>query len=142
LIAVFLAAPADWVRAVELVGQAGLPVEDLRAEVQHLWVAKDGATVVGVIGVEVYENTGLVRSMTVNVTLRHQGIASTLYQALEGWWNNRGPLVLLTETAEGFFAQRGFATVDRGSIPEPVKASAEFRDLCPLSAKAMIKAAP
>ncbi len=139
MISITPAGPDHWAPAVGLVGRTGLPVEDLRAGDQRFWVAQDGPGIVGVIGVEIHGNTGLVRSMAVDETHRHRGIAGALYAALEEWWSQRGPLVLLTETAEAFFARRGFQTVDRESVPEPIKASAEFRELCPVSARAMVK---
>jgi amino-acid N-acetyltransferase len=46
-------------------------------------------------------------------------------------------LYLLTTTAERYFPSFGFATISRNEVPEPVRASAEFRNVCPVSAVAM-----
>jgi amino-acid N-acetyltransferase len=48
-------------------------------------------------------------------------------------------LVLLTQTAEPFFARLGYSVVDRVYVPDEVKASAEFRSLCPAAATCMTK---
>lgn len=48
-------------------------------------------------------------------------------------------LVLLTETAADFFARQGFRTIERGSAPQDMQTSAEFRSLCPSSAIRMAK---
>lgn len=131
--------PDQWPLAVSLVASCNLPTEDLRPGVQQLWGQWVGDRLVGVIGVEVYGDVGLVRSMAVDPEFRGQGLASALYDELAAWWGSRGPLVLLTETAEGFFARRGFQVVDRAALPEAVHASAEFQGLCPVSAKAMMR---
>jgi amino-acid N-acetyltransferase len=49
-------------------------------------------------------------------------------------------LVLLTQTAEPFFSRLGYVAIDRESAPAEIKASAEFRLLCPASAVCMSKA--
>jgi amino-acid N-acetyltransferase len=41
---------------------------------------------------------------------------------------------VLTTTAERFCAARGFERIDRGDVPGPIAATAEFRTLCPASA--------
>lgn len=134
----------QWNAAVALVASCGLPTEDLRPGVQHVWGRWDGepsagGPLVGVIGLEVHGTVGLVRSMAVDPDHRGQGLASSLFDELAAWWNGQGPLVLLTETAEGFFARRGFRVVDRDALPQAVHASAEFQGLCPVSARAMIR---
>jgi amino-acid N-acetyltransferase len=48
-----------------------------------------------------------------------------------------GRLYLLTTTAADFFAALGYERVDRGEVPEAVRGSAEFSDLCPDTAVAM-----
>jgi amino-acid N-acetyltransferase len=48
-------------------------------------------------------------------------------------------LVLLTEAAEQFFHAIGYEAIDRSSVPEAIKQSAEFRSLCPASAVCMTK---
>jgi arsenate reductase (thioredoxin) len=46
---------------------------------------------------------------------------------------------LLTETAEIFFARKGYHTVDRKDAPAEIQASSEFSHLCPSSAVLMKK---
>ena len=49
-------------------------------------------------------------------------------------------IVLLTQTAESFFAKRGYALTPREQVPEPIRQTAEFRSLCPATAACMSKA--
>jgi amino-acid N-acetyltransferase len=44
---------------------------------------------------------------------------------------------LLTTTAEAVFARRGYHKVDRGAVPGVIGETAEFQDLCPVSAVCM-----
>jgi N-acetylglutamate synthase and related acetyltransferases len=50
-----------------------------------------------------------------------------------------GAVYLLTTTAEGYFPRFGFTRVARDEVPDPVRASVEFREACPASAVAMRK---
>lgn len=128
-----------WDRAVDLVRHAGLPVGDLVLGRQRFWGAWTGGQLVGVIAAEVYPSGALVRSLAVDPAFRRQGLALALFRALETWWSQRGPLVLLTETAEGFFARQGFVVVSRDKVPSDVQASAEFQHLCPVTARVLVR---
>jgi len=46
-------------------------------------------------------------------------------------------LVLLTQTADRFFAHRGYMIVERNAVPDTIRESSEFRTLCPASAVCM-----
>jgi amino-acid N-acetyltransferase len=95
--------------------------------------------IVGAIGLERYDHVGLLRSLVVAASARHRGIGRELVATVEREARRAGVgvLVLLTETAETFFAQLGYAVVRRAEVPEPVKQSAEFAALCPGSAVCM-----
>lgn len=125
-----------------LLSGAGLPTADLSsAPGLRCWVLEAGVELVGVIGLECAGNGGLVRSLMVAQPYRGQGWAGELLATLEREACALGvrQLVLLTETAEGFFAARGYATIDRRYVPEELKESEEFHSLCPASAVCMTK---
>jgi N-acetylglutamate synthase-like GNAT family acetyltransferase len=65
-----------------------------------------------------------------------------LVQALELAMRAEGleTIVLLTQTAETFFAKRGYVPTLREQVPEPIRQTAEFRALCPATAVCMSKA--
>ena len=101
----------------------------------------DGAEIVGVGGLEIHGEFGLLRSVVVADRLRGQGIGKTLVDAVEASARNRGvaSLLLLTETAADFFGRLGYSEIARVDVPQRIRNSAEFRDLCPQSARCMIK---
>ena len=96
---------------------------------------------VGVVGLERYAATGLLRSLAVLPEHRGRGLGATLVRHLERQAGGLEvtDLVLLTETAERFFLQRGYRVIDRQAVPTGIQASAEFRTLCPAAALCMIK---
>jgi amino-acid N-acetyltransferase len=95
----------------------------------------------GVVGREVRDAAGLLRSLAVAPGRREQGLGRRLADQAEAAARDRGvrELYLLTTTAEAFFARRGFERADRASAPPDLQATAEFHSLCPSSAVCMRK---
>ncbi len=124
-----------------LLSANGLPVSDLETAAIDFTVAADADRIVGVIGLEAFDGAGLLRSLAVAPTSRNGGTGARLVEAVEAHARSRGlqSLVLLTQTAEPFFARRGYRTVARSEVPASVQGSGEFRSICPASATCMIK---
>jgi amino-acid N-acetyltransferase len=132
----------DAVAVTALLSNAGLPTLDLdTAPGLRFWVADDGRSIAGAIGLESYGPTGLLRSLAVAPAHRNRGIATALVEALEMCARADGTrrLVLLTQTAQPFFVRLGYRVIERDDAPEEVKRSAEFASLCPDSAVCMTK---
>ncbi len=134
------AADSDTVAA--FLAASGLPTADLSTSSPYLWIARTGQVVSGTVGLEVHGDAGLLRSLAVAPANRGRGLGTLLVDRVEQEARGLGlaELVLLTETADEFFAERGYQVVPRGSVPAAVQASAEFRALCPASATCMRKA--
>ena len=124
-----------------LVEMSRLPVADLDTAAIDWLAVQRAHALVGVVGVERFGRHGLLRSLAVAESSRGAGIGDALVQAAEHHARDRGldGLVLLTTTAAPFFARRGYATIDRATVPADVQRSAEFRTICPASAVCMIK---
>lgn len=84
---------------------------------------------------------GLLRSLVVAPYHRKRGLGRRLVDTVEGHAKAAGlkQLALLTETADRFFEAFGYRLVDRHNVPDEIRQSAEFRTLCPLSARCMAK---
>ena len=95
-----------------------LPTADLAASQVAFWIEEEDGRIVAVIGLEQHGDTGLLRSLAVSPL--HQGKAhgQRLVQSLEAEARMRGitGIVLLTQTADAFFARLGYAVVARGAI--------------------------
>jgi amino-acid N-acetyltransferase len=119
-----------------------LPVADVTtsAAIEFL-VALEGGEPVGAVGLERFGSTGLLRSLVVAAPHRGAGHGTALVEALERRAAESGieRLALLTTTAAGFFAARGYAVTDRAALPDALLASREFSALCPASATCLAR---
>ncbi len=121
---------------------AGLPVEDLTAaHMRDFLIATAGGIAVGVIGLEQFDDVGLLRSLVVEPTSRRHGTGKALVAALEKRATAVGvtELWLLTIDADGYFARLGFEIMDRGAAPATIQSTDEFSRLCPGDAVLMRK---
>ena len=132
----------DFDAIVRMLDAAALPHADLTPEhLAHFLVLREGDAIMGVVGMEVRDDVGLLRSLAVAAERRGGGLAARLVDALEARARAIGirTLYLLTTTAEGFFARRGYATVDRATVPDAILATEQFRGICCSTAPCMSK---
>ncbi|MFB6221956.1 MAG: arsenic resistance N-acetyltransferase ArsN2 [Halolamina sp.] len=133
----------EWIHA--LLEHADLPTADLDAgptadaDGPALYVVRADAGRVGCIGIERYGDAGLLRSAAIQERHRGEGYGRTAVRALESEAREAGieTLYLLTTTARGFFGSLGYEETDRVDVPDAVRGSAEFSDLCPDTAVVM-----
>jgi amino-acid N-acetyltransferase len=133
---------ADWNDVSKLLGDAGLPTDDLGPKLlEHFLIAELGDEIVGLVGLETYDTKGLLRSLVVTIRSRSTGLGKKLVSALEAAAQAAGikDLWLLTIDAEGYFATLGYVIVARDAVPEAIRLSDEFAELCPDSAHLMMK---
>lgn len=130
---------ADDIRG--LLAQSELPTADIETSKPEFIVADEGATLIAVGGLQRFGTTGLLRSLAVHASRRGTGLGRAMVQHLEQHARDEGlaELVLLTQTAQRFFEAQGYRVIDRGSAPDTVQGSEEFKSLCPQSACCMSK---
>jgi|ERR1700683_1027197 len=120
----------------------GLPASDLtEAHLQHFFfVGTDGAPS-ALVGIEIYGQDALLRSLVVSTVARTQGLGSALVLHAEQYAaaHQVHALYLLTTTAESYFEHRGYRRIDRAQAPPAIKSTREFGSLCPASSAFMIK---
>lgn len=135
------AAPNDKNDIVKLLKESGLPYEDITEEkLKSFIVAKLDTSIVGCIGIELFNSEGLLRSLVVNKEYRNKKIGSELYNKVISLSvdSTVKTLHLLTTTAEGYFGKKGFIKTDRSNAPQIIKETVEFSSLCPSSSTYMI----
>jgi amino-acid N-acetyltransferase len=121
---------------------AGLPTKDLdHLELSHFFGAGAPERPVGIVGLELMDQVGLLRSLAVDHEVRGSGIGQALVAAAERHARAEGVAVLylLTTTAAGFFDRLGYTPADREGLPAAIRSTREFREICPASAVAMAK---
>ena len=134
--------PPSLAGAVALLERAGLPVSDLTdAHLNHFFYCGSAAEPDGLIGLELYGQQALLRSLVVAPALRSKGMGGVLLGHAESHAREAGvqSIFLLTTTAETFFRQRGYVTMDRANAPASIRATREFADICPASSAFMVK---
>ncbi|AFQ49888.1 N-acetyltransferase GCN5 [Burkholderia cepacia GG4] len=84
----------------------------------------------------------VIRSVSVAEHLRRSGLGKSIVSYLLTACRTHAvpSVVLLTTTAEEYFAGHGFVRVARHEVPHPLPASSQFQGVCPGSATAMLKA--
>ena len=128
---------------VKLLSQAKLPAQDLTLEkLKHFLVAKakDGS-LMGTIGVELYQDVGLLRSLVVHPSYRGKGLGMRLTREVESFAQEKSikTLYLLTTTAAEFFPKLGYQVIQRDRAPMSIANTEEFKTICPVSAVCLFK---
>ncbi len=134
------ARPHDLPGALDLLGRSALAQHGVAERWGHYFVVReDDGRVVGVAGLEVHGEHGLLRSLAVDGAYRGRGLAAALVGAVL----DRAKLLeldsvhLLTTTAQDYFARLGFVVRRREGAPQAIRESWEFRTGCPTTAALM-----
>lgn len=133
--------------ALALLHACGLPTDDLgtataSGRIRFLGVRRGGELVATVALEALDAQTTLLRSVAVAPAHRGQGLARDLVSFAEqlAYSRDNAHLYLITDRAQEFFADLGYAVTARQSAPAAVRSSSEFTQLCPDSATLMHKA--
>jgi amino-acid N-acetyltransferase len=120
---------ADFKGVLALLEGVDLPTEGVAEHFSGFLSARDGARIVGCVGLERYGNAGLLRSLAVAREIQRTGLGRELTaRVLE---NARAmgvrDVVLLTTTAADFFARHfGFTPVARPEFDQVFAESPEW----------------
>jgi C_GCAxxG_C_C family probable redox protein len=112
-----------------LLQQCFLQAEDIPRENQIFWIVKKDMKITGVVGIENFGLSGLLRSFAVHPDFRGQAIgAGLLHHAMEEAVNlGIESLYLCTDTAARYFEKHNWIYIRRESVSEKVLQSDEFR---------------
>jgi N-acetylglutamate synthase-like GNAT family acetyltransferase len=134
------ARPHDLRGALELLGRSELTQQDVSEGWGHYFVVReDDGRVIGVAGLELHAEDGLLRSVAVDEDYRGQGLAAALIEAVLERAQRVGlrSVYLLTTTGRDYFARRGFKDCARDAAPPLIRESWEFKSGCPSTAAFM-----
>lgn len=130
IITIAKAAPADLPEILALLSAANLPHEGVSEHLDNFLVARaDANRIVGCIGLERYDELGLLRSAAVLPSYRGQGIGGRLTQTLLDLAAQEGigEMVLLTTTAKEYFQTKfGFVETVRAQYAARLANSPEW----------------
>ena len=111
---------------------------------EHFFACGPAEAPEGVVGLEVYDEVALLRSLAVSTKSRGNGYGKELVSHAEGYAQSLGvkAVYLLTTTAADFFQQLGYKAVDRETAPEAIQQTQQFSVLCPATSAFMVKILP
>jgi SAM-dependent methyltransferase len=118
------AVPADRPVIEKLLSDASLPTDGLRVEDALVAVDKKNNTLSGVVALERFGPTSMLRSLVIDADRRRQGLGRSLVvAALEvARWSGAAEVHLFTEDAQSFFSKFGFEAVSgkitRAAVPD------------------------
>lgn len=123
----------------DLLIRSDLPLDGVRESLMSFVVAERDGKLVGVAGLELCGDDGLLRSAAVDPEWRGRGLGRTLVERVIFNAESSGlrALYLLTTTAESYFPAFGFHETTRAAVPPGIQATAEFTSACPSSATVM-----
>jgi amino-acid N-acetyltransferase len=119
-----------------------LPASDVDERVlERFLIWRDDAGVNGMVGLELFGEVALLRSLVVAQHARDNGAGGALTRAAEKQAAESGAniIYLLTTTAERFFSTRGYRKIDRVEAPKSIQGTSQFSGLCPSTAVLMMK---
>lgn len=135
------ATPGDLPAVERLLTANGLILDDVAEGIGGFLVAEEGGVIIATIGLEVYPPFGLLRSAAVEPVRHGRGLGARLVDRLivEARRRELRALYLFTPSAAGFFERRGFIRMERGALPDEVRASGQFTHSCGASAVTMVR---
>lgn len=126
----------------KLLGQCSLPYSDLQQnENIILFGIHEGEELIACVGLEVYEDKALLRSLAVDSEHRKEGIGRKLTEHIENYCQqeNITEVYLLTQTAENYFKRIGYTPQERENVPSSIQGTTQYSGLCPSSSTVMRK---
>ena len=131
----------DRLGVTELLARCGLVSLDAAAQFgsQYVLAVLPNDVPVAVAGIEVHENTALLRSVAVAVEFRGRGLGRRLTEDRLAWAAEKAvnTVFLLTTDAAPYWRRFGFEEIPRHEAPTAIRRSHEWTTACPSSALAM-----
>lgn len=120
----------------KILKEENLVYQDMGTENIDFFLAHEKSLFIGIIGLEKYKGIGLLRSLVVKMEHRNKGYGAKICKELMNYAkkNEISELFLLTCTAKNFFEKIGFEIVERDNVPDLIKNTQEFSNLCPSTA--------
>lgn len=126
---------------IQTLAAENMPTSDVAEANRQFWRKVVDGQAVGFVGLEVYGDVALLRSLAVPSEFKGHGHGADLVSAAIAQAKQQGvsTLWLLTKSAKPFFERIGWELADRASAPSAIAQTRQFDGLCSASATCMIK---
>lgn len=133
--------PEEFDSTFGLLEESKLDASDLKQANIRLFSMTENNKLVGVGGLEIFNDQALLRSVAVDTAYQKQGLGALLVRRIEKAAKELGlsALYLLTNTAADFFKAQNYQVIHRDNFADSLKQTAQFSGLCPVSAVCMKK---
>jgi amino-acid N-acetyltransferase len=136
---------SDHAAVVVLLQDVDLPPDGIELNMDNFLIIRHPEAVagpeflIGSVGLEIYKDSALLRSLAVRPDFQGMGLGTKLVDSMIDFAKEKGinRLFLLTDTAEKYFEKKGFVVVPRDKVPDDMKQSIEFTTLCTSSPSMM-----
>jgi len=127
-------------KVIDLLLQQKLPITDIKEDTL-LYLLQDGDKLTGTVGLDIFDDCALLRSVSIVADARGKGYGKILNEQIEVFAKESGIncMYLITNTAKDFFERQGYCVIDRATAPDAIKQTGQFTGLCPSSAAVMKK---
>ncbi len=112
-----------------LLQEVNLPFDGVAEHFSHFLLAREGESLRGCVGLEIYDDVALLRSLAVAPSQQQTGLGKLLTENILTYARaaNVQEIVLLTTTARDFFVHKfGFTVVGRAAYNEKLSSSPEW----------------
>jgi amino-acid N-acetyltransferase len=126
----------------KLLSLCQLHTDDInREQLKHFILAKKDRNIVGVIGLEIDNKIGLLRSLAVDPSFRLKGIGKLLSERIIAYSYQLAlnEIFLFTKDADKYFEILGFKKIKREDLSSQICESTLFKEYCPDTALCMSK---
>jgi amino-acid N-acetyltransferase len=139
MLTIELATKVDLPNMHSLLKAVGLCTAGLDECSGAILIAKDRRTMVGSAALELFGRSALLRSVAVAKGMQRRDIGGRLVTSALGLARQLcvSNVYLITETARDYFLRHGFCVIERSEVPESVRTSVEFTQVCPDTATVM-----
>jgi len=122
-----------------LLSKSNLPVADLESHINAFTLARWDGILVGTVGIEIFGELALLRSLCVAEHHRSKRIGLALVSAIVSSALAQGvrDLYLLTTEAGSYFEKLGFVGIERDQAPRAIRNTVQFSALCAKTAVCM-----
>jgi amino-acid N-acetyltransferase len=128
-------------QVIDLLHSSGLPYKDITID-KSLMISyrDDNGSLIGSGGLEFYGSYALLRSVAVRKDFQGKSFGKAIINDLLHRAEAQGTtnVYLLTETAHDYFSRIGFSDVERNNVPQEIRLSSEFSNVCPVTAACMV----
>ena len=126
---------------LHLLRECELPVQGVDEHQGNLMVVNEEGKILGCIGLEKYQNTGLLRSLAVMEGERGRGHGRLLVLEILNLARKKNlkKVYLLTIDGTEYFRRFHFQVIDRNQVDSEIKRTLEFNSQCCCSAICMFR---